>query len=199
MIDLTTYPAVKTSLFVRIQIDKYATSPTGNFVEEVITISDHDTAFTINQEQYTNLGKLLGVSPSRNELRPSSSQVSISISGIPNSAIAEIVNSRIKGAPVRIYRGFFDVSTGNLIGDIFGRFRGFVNNYGLEEEYDVRDRASSNIIQLECSSSVDVLNNKFSGRKTNPQSMKKYFPNDTSMDRVPNLENTTFDFGKPKE
>lgn len=197
MIDLSSYPAVRTALFVRIQIDEYRTTAGGAYTSQVLTFSDHNTSYTINSEEYTALGNLLTVSTSSNELRPSGNSITISLSGIPNNSIAEIVNSKIKSSPVIIYRGFFDVSTGNLIGDLQGRFRGFINNYSLNEEYSIGDRSSTNTLSLECASTISLLEKKYAGRQTNPESMKAYYDTDVSFDRVPTLENTTFNFGAP--
>ena len=198
MINLSTYSAVRTALFVKIKIDEYRTTASGAFAPTVLAFSDHNDNFTIDGQVYVNVGRLMNVTASNSELRASSNSVTISLSGIPNSAIAEIVNSKIKSAPVDIYRAFFNPSTGAQIGDTQGRFRGFVNNYSLNEDYDVNARTASNTIILECASSIDILSRKYSGRRTNPESQKKYFPLDLSMDRVPVLENTTFDFGAPK-
>lgn len=197
-IDLTSYKSLHSSLFVRIEIEEYRTSPSGTYTNQVLRFSDHPTPFTINSESYTGLGKLMAVTNSSSELRVSGGEVTITITGIPNSAIAEIVNSKIKGSPVRIYRALFNAETGaflSISGNPLGRFRGFVNNYSLNEEYDSNSRTSTNTIVLTCASSVDVLQNKIAGRQTNPQSQKKFFSSDISMDRVPNLENATFDFG----
>jgi len=197
MINLSTYPAVRTALFVRIDVDEYRTAPDEPFGPVVLTMSDHNENFNIDSQLYVPLGNLLNITATNNELRASSAQVTVSISGIPNNSIAEIVNSKIKSAPVQIYRGYFDPQTNQLIGDILGLFRGFVNNYSLQEDYDVDARTASNTVVLQCASTIDILSRKYSGRKTNPESQKKYFPTDLSMDRVPALERTTFDFGNP--
>jgi hypothetical protein len=42
-----------------------------------------------------------------------------------------------------------------------------------------------------------VLENRNAGIRTNPTNWKAAYPNDTSMDRVPVLASTYFDFGKP--
>jgi hypothetical protein len=78
------------------------------------------------------------------------------------------------------------------------RFIGFVNNMALDEEYDTENRISSNTVVLSCSSVVDVMQNKISGRRTNPASMKRFYSSDISMDRVPTLINSYFDFGAKK-
>lgn len=200
-IDLAGVSSVQNNLFVRIQVDQYRNTATGAFGSQILRFSDLNTAFTINGEVYLGLGNLMGITDSASQLRVSSGELTISLSGIPDSAIAEIVNSRIKGSSVRIFRAFFDSATGAFLdipGNPLGRFRGFVDNFALQEEYDNPSRTSSNTLALNCASSIDVLTNKITGRKTNPSSQKQFFPNDLSMDRVPNLENATFDFGAPE-
>ena len=198
---LIDYSSIQTNLFVRLQIDDYRTSSAGGYSSQVLRFSDKRTNYTINSEVYTGLGNLLGVTNSNSEIRASSGELTITISGIPNTSIAEIVNSRIKGSPVNVYRAFFDVSTEAFINfgsEAFGRFKGFVNSYSLTEDYDVNARTATNTIVLICNSSIDVLNNKTAGRRTNPTSQKLFYPSDLSMDRVPTLKNATFDFGAPK-
>lgn len=199
-INLSSYTSIQSNLFVRIEVPEYTTDGV-TFTSEVLRFSDLNTSYTINDEVYLGAGNLLSITSSTSELRPSGSDVTISLSGIPNTSIAEIVKSKIKGCAVRIYRVLFDASTGEYLdieGNPLGRFRGFVNNFSLTEEWDNLTRTSSNTIVLTCSSSASVLQNKVSGRKTNPESQKKFFPNDLSMDRVPNLENSTFNFGAPQ-
>lgn len=197
MANLDSYTSVKTGLFVRLQVDEYRTSSSAAYSAQVLTFSDYDTAKTIGSDTYTPLGSLLNITPSTSELRSSSNTITVTLSGVPTNAINEIVHSKIKGAPLKIYRGYFDVSTGTQIGDYEGRFFGSVNNYSIQEEFDVVERTAANLVLLECNSSVDLLSQKVSGRKTNPQSNNKFYPNDTSMDRVPTLKGAKFDFGAP--
>jgi len=197
MINLNSYSGLRSSVFVRIIIEEYRTTSGGSYTQQVLAFSDHYQDFTIDNQVYSAVGALTGVSSTRSELRTSSNSVTVSLSGIPNSSIIEIINSKIKSSRVDIYRAYFDAQTNAQIGDVQGRFKGFVNNYSLEEDFDINARTSTNTILLECASNIDVLGNKRTGRKTNPESQKKHFPNDLSMDRVPNLENTTFDFGNP--
>lgn len=198
MIDLTSYRSVQSNLFVRLQIDEYRTTPSGSYTQEILKISDLSYDFAIESENYTGLGKLLAVTSTNSEIRVSGNEVTITLSGIPNSSIAEIVNSKIKGSSVKIYRVLFEAGTGEYLeidGNPVGRFNGYVNNYSLQEDYDIDTKTSTNTLVLTCSSVVDILGNKIAGRKTNPSSMKKFYPSDISMDRVPSIENTTFNFG----
>jgi len=197
MPNLDSYTSVRAGLFVRLQIDQYRTNSSSAYTPEVLTFSDYDTEVVINGETYTPAGKLLEVTQSTRELRPTNNPVTITISAVPTDAINEIIFSKIKGSPVSIYRGYFD-SLGNQIGDFTGRFIGSVNNYSIQEEHDVSSRSASHVVLLECNSTVGVLEQKLSGRKTNPQSNKRFFPNDTSMDRVPALKGSKFNFGAPE-
>jgi len=197
MANLDSYTSVKTGLFVRLQIDEYRTSSGGSYSAQVLTFSDFDTAITINGEVYTPLGELLNISPSSSELRASSNTITVTLSGVPTNSINEIVHSKIKSAPIKIYRGYFDVATDTLIDTVEARFIGSVNNYSLQEEFDLEARDATNLVLLECASTVDLLSQKISGRKTNPESHQKFYPTDTAMSRVPTLKGTKFDFGAP--
>lgn len=198
--DLSSYTSIQSHLFVRIEVEYYKDSAGAAPISKTLLFSDRRDSFTIGSDTYVGVGNLMGITSASSEIRTSSGELSITIAGIPNTSVYEIVNSRIKGCPVRIYRGVFNAETGAFItatGNPMARYRGFVNNYALNEEYDINTRTSTNTITLICNSSIDVLQNKVAGRKTNPTSEKKFFPNDVSMDRVPTLKNATYDFGAP--
>jgi hypothetical protein len=112
-----------------------------------------------------------------------------------------LVNSRIKGSPVTVYRVFFNPTTGqalNIAGNPTGRFFGIVNNFTLQEEFDYTTRTSKNTIALICASNISQLSNKIQGRRTNPFDEKSYFPADLAMDRVPNIKDANYNFGAAK-
>lgn len=200
-INLSSYTNIQSNLFVRLVVEQYSTTAGGPYTNQVLRFSDKTGSTTIEGETYTGLGNLLGVSSVSSELRVSGYEVVVSISGIPDTSIAEILNSRIKGSSIKIYRAFFEATTGNILsisGNPMGRFQGFVNNVSLTEDFNVDERDSSNILTLQCASVVDILAKKISGRRTNPTSQKQFFPNDVSMDRVPSLENYYVDFGVKK-
>lgn len=188
ILNLTSYGSIQSNLFVRI-------STTG----DTLLFSDKLESTVFNGDTYVGLGKLLNITGSNSELRTSGQELSVTISGIPDSMISDIVNSNIKGSSIQILRGLFNASSGAFLNAVPGnpilRFKGYVNNLALEEEYDNASRTSSNTIILSCASNVDILENKISGRKTNSESQKKFFPNDVSMDRVTAIESSYFDFG----
>lgn len=198
---LSDYDNIRTALFVKIQVEEYLQSD-GGLRPETLLFSDHFADYELNGDTYTALGKLVSVSSTTSELSPSGSTLTIVISGIPNKSVEEIVKSKIKSSIVNVYRGIFTHSGEFIVDESIvnpvGRFSGFVNNYSLDETWDVDNRLSSNTIIIECSSTVSLLSKKTAGRKTNPTSMKKYFPNDTSFDRVPAIVNAEINFGGAK-
>jgi len=190
-LNLSNYPAIATSLFVRIDVPDY----------EVLRFSGYNYPVTINSEVYLPLGKLLNITSTSSELRPISADLSISISGIPNSEIAEILSLKIKGSSVEVYRMIFDPVTAqplSLPQNPTGRFQGIVNNFSIEEEYDFASQTASSTILITCSNIVDVLSNKITGRATNPTDQRKFYASDASMDRVLKLSKSNINWGAPR-
>ena len=194
MIDLSGYGAVRTSLFVRIDIIDY----------ETLLFSDHNIPFTYNGDVYNTLGRLMNVTSSSSDLRAAPGDITVTISGIPNAYLQEILDLRIKGSDVQIYRGFFDPVTGAEIAipgnggsGVIGKFRGRVMTVGVQEDWDPQGSSSSITIQFSCSSQVALLSNKTAGRRTNPIDQKALYPTDTCFDTTLALTKSNFNFGAP--
>lgn len=197
-INLSSYSAIESGLFVKLTCDYYRTTANDSYTTQVLRFSDINRPLTINGESYVGLGRLLGITQSSSELRVSRNELTISISGIPNTSIAEIIHSRLKGSSIVIYRGVYNPTNGqllNITGNPTGRFTGVVTNYSLSEEYDNQSRTAKNTISLICASMLDVLSNTSKGRRTNPDDEKKFYPLDISMDRVPALVGQYYNFG----
>ena len=204
--------AIGSILLVEIKVDEWRTGPSGSYSLYYYRLADKVGTIAASQlgQDFYGLGQLLSITSSSSEIRPSSNEVTIALSGLTNTAIQEFVYSKIKGSQVKIWRGLVPTlgpggDTGSIIAAMPGfdpnpilRFQGFVNNIQFEEEWDSDTRTSSNTIILNCASTVDIMQNKISGRRTNPESQKKFYPTDVSMDRVPNLETAFFDFGAKK-
>lgn len=197
-INLSSYKLLQSNLFVRIDVEYYKQYSYSAPEAKILTFSDRRESVTIDEQEYIGLGNFMGITSSQSELRASSSEVTITISGIPNTSLFEIINSKIKGSPVKIYRCLFNAETNEMLdvpGNPLNRFQGYVNNYSLQEDWDNGTRTATNTIVLVCSSKVDLLTNKVTGRRTNPEDQAKFYPGDKSMDRVPSLIGANFDFG----
>jgi hypothetical protein len=201
-INLSSYGSVESGLFVKIVCSKYkATFATPSFSTQTFLFSDMSREVTIAGDLYTPLGKLLSITTSSSELKISGQEVSVTVSGLPDSSLEDVQASRFKGSTIEIRRAFFNPATGafySITDNPMLRFKGNITNLSLNEEYSVEERTSSNSITLICASVVDIMSQKVAGRKTNPDSQKFFYPTDISMDRVPSLIGTFFDFGKTK-
>ena len=167
---------------------------------------------SIGGETYSELGALLGISSSQRDLTASSADTTVTLSGVdplwiyivagaPASSPIPVTGQAdipvgyypiIKGSRLEIRRGFYDTNY-NLSSNAL-RYTGIITSYSVaEERTELIDTYS---VVLQCSAYRTVLENRVSGRKTNSVSWKKWYPNDTSMDRVAGLQNKLFDFGK---
>jgi len=191
--NLTDKYAIGKALLVKIAVPE----------EPVTTFTTYWKSLTVGSTVYTGLGSLITISESQNNIRSTGQVLTLGISGIPAQNLALTKLNLLRGSPVEILRFVFDPATGVAIPNIGnnpgGRFFGIINNYTIDFEIDTRDpaRSATSTILLECSSTVDVLNNKVTGRRTTGEDMKKFFPGDLSMDRVGKLANSNFNFGSP--
>ncbi|CAB4178829.1 hypothetical protein UFOVP1634_8 [uncultured Caudovirales phage] len=184
-IDLTAYRSIQTNLFVKLDIPGYS----------ILTFSNYHKNYTISGTSYTGLGQLLTISNTDDNLRATPGEVSIGISGVPSGNVSDVINNRIKGSECKIYRGFFNVNTGELlsvIGNPAGKFQGIVSNYEISDDLSVGDDTGTVVITLTVTSVVSLLQNKITGRRTNPQDFTS-----GDMARVLPLQKSNFNFGAP--
>jgi hypothetical protein len=176
--------------FVKLTIyNEYGNTANNN----VYTFSSSYQTETIDGQVYSPLGGLLAVGVQQRDIRVTSADTSISLSGVDGNNIYVVLNNKVRGSKLEITRGFYDnnyVLTSNA-----HRFTGIVTNYQISEER--QDQDDNFTVTLNASSFKSVLENRIAGRKTNSESWKEYNPTDTSMDRVPSLSDRPFDFGKP--
>jgi hypothetical protein len=191
MLNLSSYDSIQTNLFVKIT---YPSLSSDKF-------SDYHKDFTFNGDTYNGLGFILSVSSSEDTLRAAPSQIEVVLSGIPINSLSDALNSNLKGSEIAIYRAFFDPTTGELLSlaeNPAGKFRGVIDNFTIDKDLPMGSSTGSLTITLICSSYVELFQNKIAGRRTNPIDQKLYDPTDVSMDRIPSLAKSNFDFGAPK-
>ena len=184
---------VNNAEFVKLTIyNEYANTANNN----VYTFSSSYQTETIDGQAYTPLGGLLGVGIQQRDIRVTSADTSISLSGIDGNNMAVVLGSKIRGSEVEIIRGFYN--NNYILSNTAQRFTGIVTSYNISEER--QDNDDNFTITLNASSFKSVLENRIAGRKTNSESWKEFNPTDTSMDRVPSIADRQFDFGQaPKQ
>lgn len=196
-LNLSNKAAVQQATFVRMEI-------TENGLPVIVRMSTHDVPFTITELDgqpylYPAVGALLNVSTITTDNKASQSDVTVTLSGIPNQYISQIIANPIKGSPVQIRRVFFDATTGaylNIPGNPTIEFNGIVNNFTFDEGWsDPTSQQVTTTASLVCSSTMSVLANKVSGRRTNQADQDYWFPGDKSFNRVAVIADQIFDFG----
>jgi hypothetical protein len=180
----------------------------------LIDIAVNDTTYYISNaysplvfqgNTYTQLGYLLAMSEIQDDLKSTNNQISITLSGIPpvpdsgdQNYMSIALNSNLKGSRIRIWRAFFQPDPGVFVpNQVYLRFNGYINNYGLNENWDQDNQTTSNSISIQCSSINAILEKSYGGRRTNESDQTLWYPGDRGMFRVKSLSDTQFDFGKP--
>lgn len=178
---------VRDAEFVKLTIPMH---PTGF---DVYTFSSAYKAETIDGQVFTPLGGYLSVATIQHDLRVTSFDMALSLSGIGAQNIALVLANQIKGSTVEVYRGFYDDNY--ILQSTVKRYTGVVTSYNITE--DREDITDTFTVSIACSSYKTILENKVSGRKTNPRSWNEYAGsyNDSSMTNVPALDKAYWDFG----
>lgn len=160
----------------------------------VYTFSSAYANTTIGGTVYLPMGGLLGVGIQQRDIRVTSADTTIVLSGIPagtSNNMEIVLNTNIRGSKIEITRGFYN--NNYVLANSAQRFTGIVTSYNITE--DRSDDNDTFTVTLNASSYKSVLENRIAGRKTNGESWKVYYPLDTSMDNVYSLADQKFDFG----
>jgi len=170
--------------------------------EDVYTFCNAAAPVTVNGITFTNLGALLNVGDVQRDIKATSDDMTIQLTGIDPVNIGIILGNEIKGSLVEVWRGFLN-SNNQIITSpttqFFKRYQGIINGVSITEDFNTELRQRIATCSIACSSMRRILENRLSGIKTNKSSWQSFYPNDVSMNRVAEISNTYFDFGKPPQ
>jgi hypothetical protein len=168
----------------------------------VYTFCNASAPITVDGITFANLGALLNVGDVQRDIKATSDDMTIQLTGIDPTNIGIILGSEIKGSLVEVWRGFFD-SNNQIITtptqQFFKRYQGIINSVSINEDFSTEKRIRVATCNIACSSMRRILENRLSGMKTNKSSWQFTYPADTSMNRVAEISNQYFDFGKPPQ
>lgn len=168
---------------------------------EIYTFCNAASNIEVNGTTYTGLASYLGISEIQQDVKANSFDLKVSITGILPENISIILSSDIKGSTIEVWRGFLDannqIETISSTQQFFKRYQGIINNISISEDYNTIARTRVATCIFSCASMRLVLDNRVAGIKTNPNAWQFLYPNDTSMNRVPLIASTFFDFGSP--
>jgi hypothetical protein len=166
----------------------------------VYTFCNAAAPITVGGITFSNLGALLSVGDVQRDIKATSDDMTIQLTGINPTNVALILSSDIKGSLVEVWRGFFDSNNQILTSpttQFFKRYQGIINSVSITEDFNTDARTRIATCSISCSSMRRVLENRLSGVKTNQNNWQFIYSGDTSMNRVSEISNTFFDFGSP--
>jgi hypothetical protein len=186
-------PQIRHAEFVKLTVGTAAT---------VYTFCNAAAPITVGGITFNNLGALLNVGDVQRDMRSTSDDMTIALTGIDPTNIGIILGNDIKGSLVEVWRGFFDdnnqiITTPTT--QFFKRYQGIINSVSITEDFNSELRTRIATCSIACSSMRRILENRLGGVKTNQSSWQFLYPGDTSMNRVATIANTYFDFGKPPQ
>jgi len=166
----------------------------------VYTFCNAAAPITVGGITFANLGALLSVGDVQRDIKATSDDMTIQLTGINPTNVSLILSSDIKGSLVEVWRGFFD-SNNQIITtpttQFFKRYQGIINSVSITEDFNTDARTRVATCSISCSSMRRILENRLSGVKTNQNNWQFIYAGDTSMNRVSEISNTFFDFGSP--
>lgn len=182
-------PSITYSEFIRL------TLPSATY-----TFCSAASPITVNGVTYTGLGDLLSISNIGQNVKSTSQDLTISLTGIDGSNVGMVLSSDIKGSIVEVWRGFLNdnnqITSISGVQQFFKRYQGIVNNVNIQEGFNEELRTRIATCSIACASFKVILQNRLAGQKTTPTLWQNTYTNDTSMNRVPVITAQYFDFGK---
>lgn len=178
--------------FVRLTVGKAPATTTYTFCNAAAPI-------TVSGITFTALNALLTVGDVQRDIKSTSDDMNIVLTGIDPTYINLILSADIKGSIVEVWRGFFDSNNQIIttpITQFFKRYQGIINNVSISEQWNDAMRSRIATCSISSSSMKRIIENRLSGMKTNKISWQAIYPGDASMSRVAEISNTFFDFGQ---
>ena len=129
-INAVTGSQVNHAEFVKLTVGNAAT---------VYTFCNAAAPITVGGTTFSNLGALLNVGDVQRDIKATSDDMTISLTGIDSANISLILSNDIKGSLVEVWRGFFD-SNNQIITtpttQFFKRYQGIINSVSITEDFN---------------------------------------------------------------
>lgn len=165
-----------------------------------LTFCNAAAPVTVDGIEFEGLGSLLAISEINRNVKSTSQDFRLSLTGIDPENIALVLSSDIKGSTVEIWRGFLNDNNQIITTptqQFFKRYMGIINSMSIQEEFNTEAKMRVATCIVSSTSMRAVLDARIAGIKTNQKSWQSFYPNDISMNRVAVIASTYFDFGKP--
>lgn len=158
------------------------------------------TVSAVDAQPFTGLSVLVKIGDVQRDIKSTANETVATLVGIDTTMLGLVLSSEIKGSQIEMWHGFFDennalITTGGT-GGLYQFFNGFINSFTITEQWMEEVRGFVGTITVSASSIQIILQNRTAGRYTNDNAWQFFNPGDTSMERVPFIENINYNFGK---
>lgn len=184
--------SIRMADFIRITttdgIYNFTTGPSNIFVGDV------------DPNEFIAVGTLMAVGDVQRDIKSTANDTTISLTGIDTAMLGFVLSQNIKGSAIEMWHGFY-TEDGSLIrtggtGGLYQFFNGYINTFSISEQWYEDQKMYLGMITVSAASIQLILQNRISGRYTNDNSWQFTSPGDTSMNRVPFIQNINYYFGK---
>ena len=164
------------------------------------TTSSALTIAAVDSQPFSALGSLVKINDVQRDIKSTANETSITLVGIDTALLGWVLGNEIKGSLIEMWHGFFDINgaliTAGGTGGLYKFFTGYINSFGITEQWMEDARMYVGIISASASSIQIILQNRTAGRYTNNNAWTYFNPTDTSMARVGFIETINYSFGK---
>jgi hypothetical protein len=158
------------------------------------------TVSAVDANQFQSVGTLLAINQVQRDIKSTSNDTTITLSGIDTAMLGFVLGQNIKGSNIELWHGFFDTDgaliTSGGTGGLYKYFTGIITSFSIGEQWMDDARMYVGTISVSASSIQLILQNRIAGRYTNNSSWQFYNSADTSMNRVPYIQTINYQFGK---
>jgi hypothetical protein len=183
-----------------IRIADFIRINTGSDIYRFTTAPSDQLVPAVDSTAFSAVGTLIKVGNVQRDIKSTSNETTVTLVGIDTSMLGFVLGQAVKGSAIQMWHGFYDTD-GALItsggsGGLYQFFSGYITSFQISEQWMEEARMYVGTITVAASSIQLILQNRIAGRYTNNNSWQFFNPGDTSMNRVPFIQNINYYFGK---
>ena len=154
----------------------------------------------VDPNPFLGVGQLVSVGDTTRDIKSTANETVFTLVGLDTATLGLVLSKNIKGSQIEAWKGFFGtdgvlLTTGGT-GGLYQYFNGYVNSFGITEEWSEEYRSYIGLIVVSAASVQLILQNRTAGRYTNDNAWQFFTPGDTSMNRVSFITTINYQFGK---
>ena len=134
---------------------------------------------TYNGDVYSPVGAFLSISSIRDDIDARDDDITITLSGVTAGIIGLILNFKIPGSTVKMYRGFYDENVGALVEDPYVVWEGIASSWGVEDD-ETFTSEDAVVVTIQCRSTIESLLGRRNGLFTSVPSVQRYYNVETA-------------------